>query len=1064
MKKISQNKVYFYLSIIVTIIAILAIILGTIYGVKKKNNHVSENIIEITFHSKTRKEIAKRKFKLNEKINVSFTDSELELAKNEEFLGWKNTLSGNVISDLKASLENRNLYPVYRLKSPQTTKYEIKRHFEKVNSGDYDLETETVNGIEAGSEVQLTADKTAAPRGFELDSISETKKTISPDGTTVFNLHFKRKTYKVTFNYDGGILGGETKKEVTYKFGQNLKDILKPTKTDPSGLKKYSFQGWLNQATNELIDFTQNYPVESNMYLVAKWQEIDNTKKVYLNLIYEGLNNSVDSENEIELPTKKKIGTLVSASDQDIKNAITDFLSRNPRPHHESTFDQAKSITSSHVEANSEKQTIKLYFKAKTYTVSFNLSEDGLDQNTIDPVLKQSITLKYTNKLSPEIYTKLINIKKLSTETKDFVFEKLIVEETGADFNPDLDYNTNITIKPVFTAKDVFVSITPRVQSTDSDKTDAPAWPTQTAKVGEIFNFRPTTNLKYGYKLVGWTDVEGGPVKDILVTRQTKEVFAVLKAERADYQVVHHLEKQGESSDLDDKYDEIIENKTNQLVKDKANYTPYTGPDKDLYEFDETKPKKLVDDLVPDTNTTKVFRYYRLKTTRVNFVADSGVKTITPASIEIKRTREIPLPNCQVKDTHNLLGWSKTQNGAIQTKFIATGETQTIYAVTDYQDREITYTIREEKTDGNFNEYEEKKTGKIASTHTVSYQNPDSTVYKEVVYSVSQLTVNSDETKNKVTVTIYRKTYLVTFKARNFATQLTGLYAKHGGVIGKITYHLIEEAGYIYRELLLDGKEKTKEEIEKTVVTKEHTVIIYFGKPGGNKIGKYPQTKVDNPAGIQPFENKDYNLKFNSKDKDYTVKITRSYYKDSQGLIYEKYNGQYFQLEPVWVVKIPEKNTWFTENIIDYSPFNLYFRDYFDNTIPERSIFKAMVKHIGEVLGRNVYMPTYDDGNFSVKAALDKGNQEQLKKQPTDFANAVLSSNYQRSNYYHGTDFGPYFESNEDLFFYNGINRLYYWLAAQFEDAKPKPRVRSINNGKLWWNIVENVLGVVVCV
>ena len=800
------------------------------------------------------------------------------------------------------------------------------------------------------------------------------------------------------------------------------------------------------------------------MHLVAKWQEIDNTKKVYLNLIYEGLTNSVDSENEIELPTKKKIGTLVSVNDQDIKEAIADFLSRNPRPHHEITFDQAKSITSLQVEANSEKQTIKLYFKAKTYTVSFNLSEDGLDQSTIDPVLKHAITLKYTNKLSQEIYTKLINIKKLSTETKDFVFEKLIVEETGADFNPDLEYNTNITIKPIFQTKDVFVSIIPRVQSTDYDKTDAPAWPAQTAKVGEIFNFRPTTNLKYGYKLVGWTDVEGGPVKDIFVTRQTREVFAFLRAERADYQVVHYLEKQGESNALDGQYNEIIENKTDQFVKDGANYTPYTGPDKDLYEFDDTKPKKLVDDLAPYTTDTKVFRYYRLKTTRVNFVADSGVKTISPTSIETKRTREILLPNCQVKDTHNLLGWSKTQNGAIQTKFIASGETQTIYAVTDYQDREITYTVRTEQSDGNFLETKVKKTGKIASTHTVSYQNPDSTVYKEVVYSVQQFTVNADKTKNDVTVTILRKEYGITIKARNLQTTLGGKIIKHGGVMGKITYHLIEKAGYIYRELLLDGKEKTKEEIEKTVVTKEHTVIIYFGKPGGNKIGKYPQTKVDNPAGIKPFENKDYNLKFNSKDKDYSVKITRSYYKDSQGLIYEKYNGQYFQLEPVWFVKIPEKNTWFTENIIDFSPFNLYFVDYFDNTIPERSIFKAMVEHIGEVLGSKVYMPTYDDGNFSVKAALDKGNQEQLKKEPTDFAKAVLFNNYQRSSYYHGTDFGPYVGSDDDLFFYNGINHLKYWLATQYADAKPKPRVRSINNGKLWWNIVENILGVVVCV
>lgn len=932
----------------------------------------------------------------------------------------------------------------------------------KVDESGFNVESETVLGAEPGKELQLSQDKLVTPKGFEIDPArSETKKTVAADGTTVFNLYFTRKTYKVTFNLDGGMLDGETKKEVTYKFGQNLQDIKKPTKTDPTGLKKYSFQGWLNQATNEPVDFTQNNPVEANIHLVAKWQEIDNTKKVYLNLIYEGLTNSVNLENEIELPTKKKIGTLVSANDQDIKDAITAFLSINPHPHHEKTFEQAKSITSLHVEANSEKQTIKLYFKAKTYTISFNLSEDGLDQNTIDPVLKQALTLKYTNKLSPEIYTKLTNIKKLSTETKDFVFEKLIVEETGADFNPDIDYNTSITIKPIFQTKDVFVSIIPRVQSADFDKTDAPAWPAQTAKVGEIFNFRPTTNLKYGYKLVGWTDVEGGPVKDIFVTRQTREVFAFLRAERADYQVVHYLEKQGESSALDGQYDEIIENKTDQLVKDGANYTPYTGPDKDLYEFDETKPKKLVDDLPPYTTDTKVFRYYRLKTSRVNFVADSGVKTISPTSIEIKRTRLITLPNCQVKDTHNLLGWSKTQNGAIQTKFIASGETQTIYAVTDYQDREITYTVRTEQSDGNFLETKVKKTGKIASTHTVSYQNPDSTVYKEVVYSVQQLTVNADKTKNEVTVTIYRKTYKVTFKARNYATTLTTRNVRHGGVIGEIKYHLIENEGYIYREFLLDGKEISKAELEKTVVTKEHTVIIYFGKPGSNKIGKYPQTKVDNPVGIKPFENKDYNLKFNSKDKDYTVKITRSYYKDSQGLIYEKYNGQYFQLEPVWFVKIPEKNTWFTEKIIDYSPFNIYHWQYVNNAIPERSIFKAMVEHISDVLGRNVYMPTYDDGNFSVKTAIEKGKKEELKKEATDFAKAVLfNNNYQRGDHYRGINFIPYAESESNLFFYQ--NNHDFWLATQNDNSKP--RVWCIKNGEPSWRLIDAILGVVVCV
>ena len=314
MKKLTQNKLYFYLSIIVTIIAILAIILGTIYGVKKRNS-LSDNTIEITFHSKQGKEIAKKKFKLDEKISTTFSNKELELTKDEEFLGWTNTPNGAVISDLKASLKNRNLYPVYRLKSPQNTKYEIKRHLEKVDENGFDVNSEIVSGVEPNKELQLTQDKLAAPRGFELDTNSVTKKTILADGSTVFDLYFKRKTLKATFNYNGGELNGQTKKEVDYKFGQTLKDIDKPVKTDPQGIKTYTFAGWLNQETNQFIDFSNENLVEKNLNLVAKWEETTNTKKVYLNLVYEGLARSVDSENEIELPTQKKIGATVSASD-----------------------------------------------------------------------------------------------------------------------------------------------------------------------------------------------------------------------------------------------------------------------------------------------------------------------------------------------------------------------------------------------------------------------------------------------------------------------------------------------------------------------------------------------------------------------------------------------------------------------------------------------------------------------------------------------------------------------------------------------------------------------------
>lgn len=106
MKKISQYKLYLYFSILVIIVAILAIILGTVFGIKSKHSRTVSHI-EITFHSKTGKEIAKRKFKLDEKISVSFSNKELELTKNEEFLGWSNIQnSKSYIVELKAKKES----------------------------------------------------------------------------------------------------------------------------------------------------------------------------------------------------------------------------------------------------------------------------------------------------------------------------------------------------------------------------------------------------------------------------------------------------------------------------------------------------------------------------------------------------------------------------------------------------------------------------------------------------------------------------------------------------------------------------------------------------------------------------------------------------------------------------------------------------------------------------------------------------------------------------------------------------------------------------------------------
>ena len=748
--------------------------------------------------------------------------------------------------DLERADKNISLYAKYEKENvqpqpspnphPKTTEYKIKRLKEKLDNQAFDYEefdTETITGVQAGTEVELTSDKLVAPRGFELfGAASEVKKTIEADGSTVFKLYFKRKTFKATFNYNGGVLNGEAKKEVQYKFGQTLADIDHPTKTDPSGNKTYTFLGWLNPATNQLVDFAQNNIVEESLNLVAKWQVTNNFKKVYLNLVYEGLTTNQETLHELELPTQRKIGTSVTANDQEIKDIISAFHSSQPHPNHETNFDPAKSISNLTVENNSDKQIIKLYYKAKTYRVTFNLTETGLDASTIDPILSQPLNLKYTNKISADILAKLRAVKKTNTQTHDYVFEKLLVEETNADFDPTTAYNTNITLKPVFKA---------------------------------------------------------------------------------------------------------------------------------------------------------------------------------------------------VKTTAN-----------------------------------ITYTIRTQKADGSYDEKTETKSGKIGSNHTVAYTNPNNTVYQDPEYNVANLTVNADETQNKVTVTINRKIYTVTYQVDGHASTIPNKTFRHGQPHGEIDESQFYADGLDIVKLELDNTEKTKEEIKILLVTKNHKIKVYISEVT-RIVGKYPQTKIDNPVGIQ-FERDDVReLNFNSKAVDYKLKFTRKYYKDNSGNKYEMYNGNYYKFEDVEFVRIPKQKTWFTKRIIDFTPFNIYIENYPDNAKPERSIFNAMVEEIGKILETTTYMPTYDNGEFSVKPILDVSRDihPKLKRESTDYAKAVLNQHSGHKSIYRGADLNAY-PSIQYHSYYHSLNHQGWWLGAKYLNNQG---ARFIDrNGYMTWGNAFYVYGMVVCI
>ena len=576
--------------------------------------------------------------------------------------------------------------------------------------------------------------------------------------------------------------------------------------------------------------------------------------------------------------------------------------------------------------------------------------------------------------------------------------------------------------------------------------------------------------LEKDEEFLGWSVKQNGNayISELKAKKEYTKLYPVFKKntqnQLVNYKIVHYLEKQGKESELDNTYEKIIEVKSNQKVEHGANYSDYADLDKSLYEKDTLHPdNKLTAELKHGNNDVEVRQYYKLKEITVNFKKSEGVSSFTFETLKVKKTRIITLPGYSLKDTHNFIGWSETKDGAVQSEFVAAKDIETLelHARTEYQDREITYTVKKENVDGSFAERKISKTGKIASTHTVGYANPDVSVYQEPNFSVEKFTVSADKTQNKVTVTIFRKVYKITFEVKNHASSFAERTIRHGAKIGEIddSHFKQNNLGIVKSEL--DGIEMTKAEIENFEVTKSHKVTLYIGKPI-KLFGKYPQTKVDSPDGIQFERAEEQELKFNSAAVDYKLKFSRHYYKDVAGYRYELYNGSYYKFEDVEFEKIPEQDTWFTKKIIDFTPFNIFVLNHSDNAKPENSILKALVEDIGKILGGEVHMPVYHDSEFSVKPALDKNKQELLKKQATDYAKAVLNQYSGNQPFYRGADLNAYPNAKEHPR-YDSNYQQQWWLGTKYNYLYPSA-YRILPTGNFSFRNVHHVYGVVVCI
>ncbi len=530
------------------------------------------------------------------------------------------------------------------------------------------------------------------------------------------------------------------------------------------------------------------------------------------------------------------------------------------------------------------------------------------------------------------------------------------------------------------------------------------------------------------------------------------------------YKIIHKLEKQGPDSSLNGTYDDIIEEQKDQLVENGAIYKPYNNLDNNLYEKDNNQTNVLNQPLTVGNNNTVVYQHYKLKEITVKYNKTAGIKSLGYEQKQVKKTRKIPLPNYTLKNSHYFIGWSLSENGgSIQSDFIAGNANIAIYAQTDFQDRKITYIVKIQKVDGNYLEKTETKSQKIGTVHTVNYPNPDNTVYQNPKFDKPNLTINEDESQNKVIITVDRKTYTVTYKVKGHSYKIPNKTFRHGETHGEIDESKFEQDGFGIIKLELDGNQKTKEEIKKLEVKNNHTIKVYVGELI-KKVGKYPQTKVDNPEEIKYGFESIKEIPFNSKGKNYTIKFTRYYYYDKYNNRYEKFNGNYYKFEDIEFVKIPKQKTWFTKKIIDFSPYNIYYGNYQDNAKPVNSILKSIVAMIGTYINQGTFMPTFDDSEFSVKPAFDSKQYSKLDRNATDYAKAILGLHTgQEIHYYRGVSLSAFLESGCFSPYYDYNYNHDWWLATQYSDSRPTAYVVNYG-GSVSRFYVNNVIGVVVCI
>ena len=535
------------------------------------------------------------------------------------------------------------------------------------------------------------------------------------------------------------------------------------------------------------------------------------------------------------------------------------------------------------------------------------------------------------------------------------------------------------------------------------------------------------------YQKVSAYDFNQGVEKNITLVAYFEE-----KLNKVNYQVTYFLEKQGESSSLNDTYQEVTKTYTAPAFS-QVHLQPYQDLDLTKYDADTVDGRnKLHATLTHENNTVVLKKYYQLKQYQISFAANDltfGNIPIAPDYQKVTRKVNSSQYHFSANQGYKFIGISLdgNENNLIES-FIMPASDVVVTAIFKENKKAIIYNIRLENADGTFTTQTKTYYAKLGTIHYTTFENPDTNIYEEWEADKNSLVVSESQVQNLVFIKVTRKKFKVTFNVLNSYVTIQERTRRYSEQIGEIKHYSLRQIDILLFKL--DGVKKSKLEVETHEVTSNLTVEIKI--LNDRKANHYPQTEVAlSQSSIwkeQEYPSLELVLVFNGEvlRTSYTRKVVF----DKNEEQYEVIAGKYYKYEPIEFVQIPGNTGYFTKKIIDAIPFSLYQQD--KDVQFDGSIFMEQIKNIGHISwlrDLNAPLISFDDSPTSLENAIrDPQLKPQLRKEPTDYAKAIFRQYTGVSKFWRGIDFTalPHGYAQNDssyLPIYEQSEMMTYWCS-----------------------------------